>query len=682
MPASCAEPTRPTNLPTNAVWDAQFNVWRVGENDENGRWQGQQFTYRSDGSLQGEYVYVAGKPNGRFRRYHPDGTLSVEGEYHLGAPVGTHTVYRSAAVNDEAVHTCCMPSNASKVLTHYPNDGRLLEEYYDAEGRRLLRDGSPHPEPPTTVPSSARFEPQQAAWVDGRYERAERHGCFHFWSPDGTLREVANYKHGQLDGLRERFVDERCVERRMYKAGQPEGCAWEQIAKERFEDIDIAAHEGFYERGKPVGKWRYLDATGQIVATVDIGPTVDEVALDDAVFRTVTPQDTLALDPAREHVRRVLYAAHHGDDAVFQAEVRRVPQLLAPVSEKIVRQLSNQPLEPAQHVARLLHWLMRGARAEHVFRALGTLLVREAAAGLRLLKVSLRLAPDELETRAAEILLLTALGKVRLARQRLEPLATTHPDAANELAFNLRVTFPEFDDWVARTPIGDEESPELPIETARDVPALRVALSKTAKRLGAVRDALSTYAEEVDSCEFALPPNLSHWSILEPTSLDHYTFDTAEDVDTAEDAEQPTEGDLVRVDERLDLVGYSLTELMMQARLEWTTLCWLRFAAGQVGPTTERAPLPTEFEPQPRFGKALTQAFRDLYRVKDQLETSGIRTRNQGLPDCTWEGCSVSRLGRNLLVQAFAEMRERRAALYYAADDTCRSVWQDDLRET
>src|SRR5690606_16987783 len=292
---------------------------------------------------------------------------------------------------------------------------------------RLLRDGSLHPVPPSTVSPSARFEPQQSAWVDGRYERAEKHGCFHFWSVEGTLREVAHFKHGQLDGLRERFRDEQCVERRMYKRDQTDGCTWQQFANERFEDVDIAAHEGFYERGKHVGKWRYLDAAGQIVATVDIGSAVDKVALDDAVFRTITPQDTLALDPLREHVRRVLYAAHYGEDATLIAEVRRVPQLLPTVSERIVRQLQNEPLEPAQYVARLLHWFMRSARAEHVFRALSAAFVRDAVVGLQLLKVSLRLAPDELETRAAEILLLTALGKLTLARQKLEPLAATHP---------------------------------------------------------------------------------------------------------------------------------------------------------------------------------------------------------------------------------------------------------------
>lgn len=676
MPAQpWPEPTRPAHLPTRAVWEAEHHIWRVGDDDDEGRWHGQQFTYRSNGTLQGEFVYVAGKPDGKFRRFHPDGKLSVEGEHRMGEPIGTHVTHRSREANDEAVHECCLPPNAWKLETHFPEDGRFLEDYYDDTGRRLLRDGSPHPELPVGVSPTARFDVQRPGWVEGRFERGKQHGCFNYWTVRGALQEVANFKQGHLDGLRERFLDDRCVERKMYKAGQPDGCAWELVAAARFENPAIAAHEGFYERGTPCGKWRYLDAAGQIVATVDLGPAELEVSPDDAVLRTITPQDTLTLDPAREHVRRLLYAAHHDDEATLRAQVAQVPQLLPHVSEQIVAQIRSQNLEVPQQLAKLLHWLMRGVRAEHVFRTLSAMFLRDPEVSMQLLAVALRLAPNELETKAAEVLILTGMGYVDLARAKIASLEASHPREASELAFNLRVTFPQFDYWPTRVPIEGEVSKELPASVGQDVEQLRGALAKAAVRLGLVRRALEDHRAKHSQSAFALPPDLSHWTLPEPPTLEDFSFET--EVEDA--AEQP---DTVRVQETLDLRGFSLTELMFQARTEWTTLCWLHFACGGTADAVGRLELPARVVDQPQFAAALAQAFQELYRVTDQLRTSGIRSRNQGLAECAWEGCRVSELSRGLLLQTYAEFRERRAALYFAADATCRSVWQDDLRAT
>lgn len=672
---SSSEPTRPAHLPTHAVWEAQHRLWRVGDNDDEGRWHGKQFTYRINGTLQGEFVYVAGKPDGRFRRYHPNGQVSIEGEHRLGAPVGVHTTYRSVDINDEAVHTCCLPPNARKLVTQYPDDGRQLDDYFDERGRRLQRDGSLYPETPVGVAATARLDLQRSCWVDGRYDRGKQHGCFSYWSLDGSLREVANYKQGQLDGLRERFVEDRCVERRMYKAGQPDGCAWERVARERFEDSTIDAQEGFYERGRPSGKWRYLDGAGQILATVDLGPIVDEVPLDDPALRTITHPDTLPLDPAREHVRRLIYTAHAGEAATLRTLTDSVPQLRPDVSEQILTQVRNETLEPPQYVAKLLHWLMRGVRAEHVFRALSAVFMREPEVGLQLLAVSSCLAPQELETRAAEILLLTGLGRISLVKRKIASIAEHHAAEASELAFNLRITYPKFDFWPVTAGINDVVSTELPTAVGQDLRAIRAALSKAATRLGKVRQALVSYASTRDAHEFELPPDLSHWTESEPTTLETYTFEALD----ADDVEQ---SDVVRVEESLELAAFSLPELMLQARTEWTTLCWLYFASGQPAASAGALELPTRLSPQPQFAAAITQSFQDLHRVTDQLRTSGIRSRARGVADCEWEGCAVSRLSRGLLLQAFAEIRERRAALYFAADDTCRSVWQDDLRAT
>lgn len=667
VPAPLSIPHRPASVPSGAVWEDEHQIWRVGECDAEGRWQGPQFTYRSNGSLQGEYVYIAGKPDGDFRRYHPNGEVSMEGEHRLGGPVGQRVMFRSSGESDEAVHGCCMPRGSVRVVTHYLDDGRFLDEYFDAQGRRILSDGSAYPARPESVPAHARFELSKESWVDGTYERAQPHGRLTWWSRSGILREVAHYKHGQLEGLRERYLDGECVERRMYKAGLLDGPAWERVGAGRFERAEIAAREGFYEKGEQTAKWRYLDAMGQILATVDLGGATSDISLDDAVLRTITPQDTLCLDPAREHCRALLFLSHYGNTSQLEAAVAAVPQLTGMASTQWLSQLRDEVLEPPRYIAKLLQALLRGARAEHVFRALAGIYHREPGIGLQLLQVSLRLAPHEVETRATEVLLLTGLGRLAEVQAKITALAESHPIEAEELAFNARVTFPTFDYWPDAVALGPNVSPELPSDVSQGLEAMTRALRKSAARLQQVRASLVAYRLLHDHHDFAIPPDMSHWLGREPLVLETYSFEN--------------EGDQILVDEQLSLDGHTLVELMLLARCEWTTWCWLQFACGASSNVSPSQPsFPTTLEPNARFAAAITQAFQDLYRATDQIKTSGIRSRRQGIPECEWEGVPMSRLSRGLLIQAFAEYRERRAALYFAADATCRSVWQDDLR--
>lgn len=636
--------------------------------DAEGRWEGPQFTYRSNGSLQGEFTYVAGKPDGKFRRFHPTGALSIEGEHHLGTPVEVWRTYRSAGLSDEAVHECCLPPNTWQVVTHYPGDGRTLDDYFDDQGRQLLRDGSLHPEHPAEVPADARYDYDNQVWHSGQYERAKRQGCFTFWSKAGTMLEVAHYKQGALEGLRERYRQGLCVERRMYRAGELDGPAWEPVPATRFEDTSIAAQEGFYEQGMQVGKWRYLDATGQIVATVEFGPVLDQMPFDDLLAITSETHEPPPLDPAREHLRRLFTSAHSdSNQGALQGIASSIPQLTLAVSEQWLRKLRNEQLEPPQYLAKLLQALLRGMRPEHVFRALCGASMRHPDVGLRLLKVALLLSPDDLEIRAAEALCLTGLGRIREANERVTRLSGDYPREASELRLNLNVTFPEFNYWATPAVDGAHVAAELPTEVTQELESLRAALSKAACRLGLVRLALLEYEAKHGPCEFALPPDLAEWPLEQPATLDVYSFEAEEDT--------------VQVDERLELADYSLPELMLQARTEWTLVCWLHFASGSTGtPPLDRQALPEVLTEPVHFGATLTQAFQDYFRVADQLQTAGIRSRNQHLPDCHWEGQAVSQLSRGLLMQAFAEYRERRAALFFAADASCRSPWQDDLR--
>jgi hypothetical protein len=590
------------------------------------------------------------------------------GEHHFGELVGSRTLYRSAALSDEAVRDCCLPPSAAKVVMHHRADGRILEDYYDATGARILEDGSPYPDVPKSVSPEAHFDFGDQTWVAGTYERGFPHGNVTSWGKSGELLEVAHYKHGKLDGIRERYVRNECVERRMYAEGELHGPAWERIAPSHFERSDIAAREGNYEKNEPVGKWRYLDAAGHPLLTVDLGPMFTHVSLDEVAALTEPDSERSTMHPAFRHVRRLLGISETAAQTATLTELAgTVPQLTREASERWLRSLQTEPLEPPQHVAKVLRGLLRGVRVQHVFRTLASAFSRRPNVGLSFLQVALSLAPNDVESLATEILLYTGCGQLTKASACVSRIRESHPTEATDLEFNLRVTFPTFDYWPAKTELGSDVSPDLPTGTDQPVLHLRQALSKAATRLSSVRRAIEAVAGEAEH-EFELPPDVSAWFHEEPTTLESYTFDA--------------EGDTVEVQEPLDLRGYSLTELMLQARIEWTTLCWLHFATGASFEGFAARELPSAVTPRADYGAALTRAFQDLYRVADQVQTGGIRSLRQGLPDCTWEGRKITDLSRGLVVQAFLEYRERRAALYFAGDGTCRSPWQDDLRST
>jgi hypothetical protein len=91
--------------------------------------------------------------------------------------------------------------------------------------------------------------------------------------------------------------------------------------------------------------------------------------------------------------------------------------------------------------------------------------------------------------------------------------------------------------------------------------------------------------------------------------------------------------------------------------------------------------MPQALEPPQRFPRALATAFFQVFRVLDTLQTRGLRSQARGLPATRWEGLNVDALDPPFPQMAFDELREVRAVLFWLADDGCRSLWQDDLRD-
>jgi hypothetical protein len=134
---------------------------------------------------------------------------------------------------------------------------------------------------------------------------------------------------------------------------------------------------------------------------------------------------------------------------------------------------------------------------------------------------------------------------------------------------------------------------------------------------------------------------------------------------------------MVKVEERLTLEpGASIPSLMRLARYDWNALCWLCWSVG-----LDRVALPAALNPPSEFPVALSMSVERLWRCRDQLTTSGLRSMHHGVPGFVWEGAEIDLLPRVLAEIATEEHVELRALFYWLSDAGVQSPWQDNLRD-
>ena len=645
----------------------------------------QQF-FRGEGWLWAEYTYVAGEKTGPYRRFHVNGELAREGELLRGVPVGQETAYASTEPTTERLRPCCVPPGAWKMQVHYELDD-FSEVFFDSEGRRLLPDGSLHPNRPAGVDERARLIFERRVWELGVRKRTGREGLWKWWSAVGQLLEVAEFRAGKHHGFWEHYRDGVLVSCWHYDVGVLHGSGWEQVAPSTYLDGRIASHSGYYNQGVSSGCWCYFDTNGEQLFEVNVGLGVRQIGPDDAVFHEPAELSKIRAlidqgDYGRAQVLRLRMLSQSGacDADLRQQVTLSLPQPLVnpaamskQASQRWVKGIREQEGSIPEVLARLLALLMRGGSTELLLREMGTYLVRHPLAGLELVNVALSLDQTAVEAWATKALLLLEIGSVHEARLVQTTLARLSPDGTQPVADLQRVVFPVFDYWPTRATLDDQVSSELPDRVEQDVDRMRAVVAKLALRLGHVRSALRARLSEYGQAGSPdwLPPDVSHLLLPGETQLETYSFEAVFPADDGKTAEV----DAVVVDERIVLEELSVTELMRRARVEWTALCWVCYSVG-----LDQVALPLTVNTPNSFHRAITTAFARHYRLVDQLQTAGLRSRAKGIPSFDWQGFPIEGLGSSLLRQARDEYLEMRAVLYFAADPTCRSLWQDDLR--
>ncbi len=680
---------RPPGVPKAARWEQEEGEWRLGPGagtaaDATGWFRG----WRDDGTLRSMGESVGGKLSGALWRFHPNGSLQRTGCYADGVPRGTHHLYSCDAPTPEYLQVCCVPPGAWQLRVDHHPDVMSEQLWFDRAGVRLLGSGAPYPPRPAGVSPRAGFNEGSALWEEitplGGAEPAIRRRV---WAASGALQLVEESIAGKRHGVAKGFDGEGGLAwEETYADGRLQGPSRaRELPIGLFEDPEIRAQEGAYHGDQAVGSWRFLDASGAVRATRELGAPLDEERpLADAVLgpERAPAASWWALAErlhAEGRVGEALVAAARatassGDAADFgRARAAWTMPLGSARAEKLAESAIARVSEGV-HV--LVDALKRGGAPAPLFAALASALAGHDRAALDIVTAALVLAPDLLAARTSRILVHGALGEPEAAVADVAIVRAASPESGTVLDLYFRVYFPRFDFWPARAKLeGVDESRAIGI--ARSVGEVRDVIQRYATRLAAGR------AELLRRCGPAKPfmlPDLAPLLPDGPLPLARWSFTmTADEYSGGDPAAAGHEDESIEitVDELAGLAGEGdhMLQLMRGLRRDWAALTWLCWAAG-----LDEVGLPTVLRQRPDFGDAALAMEQRAWRCHDRLNTRGLLAMTKGIAGFAWEAMPIDEVPRTMVEVALEEHVEARAVFSWLCDETNRSPWQDDLR--
>jgi len=570
----------------------------------------------------------------------------------------------------------------------------IYERFYDRQGKALLDSGAPRPVTPAGVPEGADFDEFSGRWMDGRFnELGQPQDTFRFWSLDGTLVEERDFRDGLAIAERFYAADGSVVEAHGWLERDGRGARHGDYfrrfdaAANPYADQRVRQERGGYDHGRPCGRWTLHDEQGAQLHERDLGPVVEVADLprSPALEDRAGDGDAAAWDQ-RAHALRDAHrtrealcaaaraAAARGDTAPLQAMLDGLTLPLGPAA----RAERAQPLAgPAIVAGAVLDALVAGADPAAAFRALAGVLDPGSRAALDFADVSLLLQPGQPKAHLTRAFIRIEHGDDRGARADAEVVAAADPAAAQALQVQLAQRFPVFDFWPAREPLVDDpevpaQQPEQSLEAIRHV--VQVYATRLERRRAEIQARLGAAGRDAGSANW-VPPDLRTTLLLRgPIALRRYDVTVPMESETGE-----IEMTEVHVDEDLPpekLAGATVAELLEQARGEWAALTWLCWSCG-----LNRVELPDRVAPPPSFTAAIARAVGRCFSAHDQMLTSGVRARMQGIPSFIWEGIALDQLPNHLAAVAAAEYLELRSMFLWLALDDSVSPFQADLRE-
>jgi MORN repeat variant len=672
---------RPAGVPGAAAWLADRDVWEQAATAPGGDKHGEATEWRGDGTLYRRASYRDGRLDGPFTVYHPNGQVARQGSYLAGELDGPLEAYGSDDSTTENLRSCCVPAGAWQMKSHYQAGQRLYgETFYDRQGRRLLADGSVHPDRPPSLPAEAEFDEYARRWMLGsRDERGFWVGTWRSWNEEGGLEEEAEFRDTRKLWSR-LYQGEASLRQEVHFEGEgvrhgPYRRRLLAAEESPWADRRIREERGAFERGQAVGPWTYLDASGAVVRAVDLGRAYDDARR--AGMAALGNQESPAPDwsalsrslRAEGRVREAVCAAARA--AARSGSSEQLLALLGEVTVPLTAAANERTLaalaEGEVTIAGVLDALVGGADPAAVLRTLASILGGASGAARDLVDVAILLAPERRMAYLTRALVRVELGDRDGARSDAEQVAPESAEAADFLRHYLRVLFPAFSFWPAQevpvSPLAD-----MPDEPGQPLSAVRRAIQVYATRLSLVRAAL---ARQVGGTPPWLPPDLT--ALLPDGPLELRTT-TAQIVDQTEEGPETTE---VKIDESLAVDGSPVPALLRMARIHWAGLGWLCWSAG-----LDRVALPERLDPPASFGQAAGMVIARYFRAQDAVATGGLRSVTAGVPGFRWEGMDIDGMARHFAEMVHDEYLEMRAVFLFLASPENLSPFQSDLRQT
>ncbi|MBI5547848.1 MAG: thiol reductase thioredoxin [Deltaproteobacteria bacterium] len=571
----------------------------------------------------------------------------------------------------------------------------------DAPARPKTVPPKAHPERPAMVPDEAEYQAGTGWVVASVDEKGRRDGLWQCWGDDGQLKETAEYRdnvrndaatffhpngkkaeeglfaRGERDGVwRTWDPSGRLVREVAWRSGARHGPAVDHAVTGQYQDPDIAIERGTFEDDHACGAWSLLDSQSKTVVRRDFGPRLDDETLlgSPALADEGRPAEDWLLVGEESH------EGHRPGEALLAiARATACPgsvksfldiksDIVLPRSDEHAAAVAQEMAEGEASLSVLVSGLLQGGAPAPLLRAMAVRLDQQgrSRAALDLINAAILLEPEAEELLFTRSLVLMSLGLPDLALEDARLREACEPEESRFLAAYAKALFPRFDFWPAREkPKTDYEGlPEAPVQPPAKV---RAVFLKYVTRLTALRQAQLAWLNPGIAPDWLLP-DLSKLLPRGPVKLQRFDLELENE-----------EGERVEVsiDERLDLPGLGLPDLMRLARADWTALTWLCWACG-----LEEVALPRVLTPPPDFGQAAGMAVQRLWRARDRRLTGGTMARREKVSGFTWEDTEIDQLHPELVSMPENEYAEMAAMFRWLTEARHESPWQDNLRES
>ncbi|MFZ4785681.1 MAG: hypothetical protein ACOYLH_09395 [Flavobacteriales bacterium] len=179
--------------------------------------------YYHEGGVKEEGTYKNGELNGEWKNYYPNGQLETTSFYKSDKLDGVRKEYgRTGAVISEIEYK----QGKAVAYKYLDKNGNVIKEAKSSGGKVFIES----------------YNEIGIKFAEGMIEKENRVGEWKFYYPNGVLKEINNYKDGELDGKATSYHENGKVSSEMYyEKGLAQGYYRE------YNQIGTITEEGYYE---------------------------------------------------------------------------------------------------------------------------------------------------------------------------------------------------------------------------------------------------------------------------------------------------------------------------------------------------------------------------------------------------------------------------------------------------